>query len=148
MNREAIFATLVIGLVLSLISAGLLFGFKYKSNADAATHAKEQLNSQQVITSSVLRSIAVFNLITKAAYESQESHNAKSKHRVEYLIKEVSTDKCATQLVPTNAASELLGHYEQIRQSSTGPYTGISDQKLPHTRTHNTFHMAIKPTVE
>ncbi|MBT0725426.1 hypothetical protein HH682_13555 [Rosenbergiella sp. S61] len=120
-------ATVVVGLVLSLLSAGLVFGFKYKSNADAAANAKEQLNSQQLITSSVIRSMSVFNMIAKAAYESQENNNAKSKQRVEYIIQQVSTDKCASQLVPDNAASELFRHADQIRQSSPGADTGKPD---------------------
>lgn len=148
MNRESILATAAIGLVLSLLSAGLVFGFKYKSNADSAAYANEQLNSQQLITSSVIRSMSVFNMIARDAYESQENNNAKSKQRVEYIIQQVSTDKCASQLVPDNAASELLRHAEKIRQGSINTDTGISDQKLPNTRTNHTSHMASKPTVE
>lgn len=127
MNRESILATAVIGLVLSLLSAGLVFGFKYKSNADAASNAKEQLNSQQLVTSSVLRSMSVFNMIAKAAYESQGNNNVRSKQRIEYIIQQVSTDKCASQLVPNNAASELLRHADQIRQGSASTDTGKSD---------------------
>lgn len=127
MNRESILATAVIGLVLSLLSAGLIFGFKYKSNSDAAANAKEQLNSQQLITSSVIRSMSVFNMIAKAAYESQENNNAKSKQRVEYIIQQVSTDKCASQLVPSNVASELLRHADQIHQGSANTDTGKPD---------------------
>jgi prophage endopeptidase len=127
MNRESILATAVIGLVLSFLTAGLIFGFKYKSKADDAAKSKEQLNSQQLITSSVLRSMSVFNMIAKAAYESQENNNTKSKLRVEYIIQRVSTDKCASQLVPDNAASELLRHSDQIRQGSASTDTGKPD---------------------
>jgi len=127
MSRESILATLVTASALLLLFSGLIFGFKYKSNADAAASAKEQLNSQQLITSSVLRSMSVFNMIAKAAYEYQENNHAKSKQRVEYIIQQVSTDKCAYQLVPSNAASELLGHADQIRQGSASTDTGKPD---------------------
>lgn len=127
MSRESILATLVTASALLLLLSGLIFGFKYKSNADAASNAREQLNSQQLVTSSVLRSMSVFNMIAKAAYESQENNNAKSKQRIEYIIQKVSTDKCASQLVPNNAASELLRHTDQIRQGSASADTGKSD---------------------
>ena len=127
MSRESILATLVTASALLLLFSGLIFGFKYKSNADAAASAKEQLNSQQLITSSVLRSMSVFNMIARAAHESQENNNAKSKQRIEYIIQQVSTDKCASQLVPSNAASELLRHTDQIRQGSASTDTGKPD---------------------
>lgn len=124
MSRESILATLVTASALLLLLSGLIFGFKYKSNADAASNAKEQLNSQQLVTSSVIRSMLVFNMIAKAAYEYQENNNTKSRQRVEYIIQQVSTDKCASQLVPANAASELLRHADQIRQGSASTDTG------------------------
>ena len=68
MSRESILATLVTASALLILLSGLIFGFNYKSNADAASNAKEQLNSQQLVTSSVIRSMLVLNMIEKADY--------------------------------------------------------------------------------
>lgn len=106
---------MIVGVVLLLISAGVIVGVKYKSNADAVTQAQAEVNSQQAITASIIQSMKIFNLISRAAVDAQSKQVEQSVHRVESIKKDISTDECANQLVPIDAANELLKHANEIR---------------------------------
>lgn len=124
---DSMLATIIVGALLIVVSVGSYLGYQYRSNADRAERAEEQVQQTTAITSNVISAVTLFNRISQAATDEKQQNSEKSTERVVVIKAAVKGKKCAVIAVPAAAADSLRAHRNKIRSGAPGGASGKPD---------------------
>ena len=123
----------VLLLVLVLTVAGLLwvalhYHGKYISAQDSAIVAKQDADAANTVTSNVLRTVSIMNVISEANANAKQQIAQQAVSATADIRAAVSTDSCAVQPVPAAAFKRLHDYADSLRAGSASSYSGKSDR--------------------
>lgn len=131
-NKIAVILTAVIFLI--VITAGwAAFHFYGKSveQADTISTITQQKQEAELIAKSQAAAIEVLNSISKATIDEQSENSQQSNDRQVIIKTVLKTQQCAVTPLPDDASSQLLNHYNAIRQGASNAATGSAAKTVP-----------------
>lgn len=112
----AIFVAVIAG---GLVWTALHFHGKYLEEQQRAETAAEDARSASTITSNVLRTVAINNLILEANQHAKQQIALESQRAASDIKAAVAGDDCAVRAVPAGAARRLHDYADSLRNGAT-----------------------------
>ena len=92
-----------------------------------AENAEQQVNTAQAITSNVLTTMTIFNIIAEANQHAKEQIALDASGASADIRVAVANDDCTNRPVPAGAVKRLQQFAKGLRQGAGGPVTGQPD---------------------
>lgn len=92
-----------------------------------AENAEQQVNTAQAITSNVLTTMTIFNIIVEANQHAKEQIALDASGASADIRVAVANNDCTNRPVPAGAVKRLQQYANGLRQSAGGPVTGQPD---------------------
>lgn len=86
--------------------------------------AEALVESQQVVTGNFLKTVSLFNDISRTATNGKQTAKQAGAERVVYIQRDISGNTCVDEFIPTAAADRLREHADSIRAGTGGAHPG------------------------
>lgn len=121
-------ATIIVGTLLVLVTAGGYAGFTYKSNADRADSAEANVVVQGTVIQAMQDQERAFSALSASTSGKNFQASAKSEEKVIEYRTILRSEKNCDLPVPTDISDGLLRYANRLRASAVQADTGKSDQ--------------------
>lgn len=121
-------ATIIVGILLALITAGGYAGFTYKSNADRAESAEASVAVQGTVIQAMQDQAKAFSVLSASTSGKNLQASAKSEETVIEYRTILRSEKTCDLPVPADISDGLLRYANRLRASAVQTDTGRSDQ--------------------
>ncbi len=124
---QLLIALVVVSLSGGLVWAALHYHGKYLGEQHRADTAIEDARSASTITSNVLRTVAITNLVLETNQHAKQQIALESQRAESDINATVADDDCAVRSVPAGAVKRLQQYANSLRNGSTGPAASKPD---------------------
>ncbi|MDK2579434.1 DUF2570 domain-containing protein [Citrobacter portucalensis] len=115
------------GVILLLVLASWLSYASYKGEKKRADDAEQSAASAGTITSNVLRTIKITNIVLETNQHAKQQIALESQRAQEDIKVAVANDDCARRSVPSAAADRLRQYADSLRTGSSGTVASKPD---------------------
>lgn len=115
------------GVILLLVLASWLSYASYKGEKKRADDAEQSAASAGTITSNVLRTIKITNIVLETNQHAKQQIALESQRAQEDIKVAVANDDCARRSVPSAAADRLRQYADSLRIGSGGTVASKPD---------------------